>query len=157
MLSSILIDPFGAKPCDATPADFPVFNQMIVIRSRQIYLQRRGFTLVELLVVIAIIGVLVALLLPAVQSAREAARRAQCEANIKNVSLAVLNYESARKRLPVGMSFNPLLESTLSRLANYNQNWIIYILPYIEEQSTYDSFNFKRPINDPAPPANNLN
>jgi prepilin-type N-terminal cleavage/methylation domain-containing protein len=61
---------------------------------------RRGFTLVELLVVIAIIGVLVALLLPAIQAAREAARRSQCANNMRQLSLAVLNYESSRKELP---------------------------------------------------------
>ena len=61
---------------------------------------RLGFTLVEFLVVIAIIGILVALLLPAIQAAREAARRSQCANNMRQLSLAVLNYESARKELP---------------------------------------------------------
>src|SRR4051812_2640418 len=75
--------------------------------------KRRGFTLVELLVVIAIIGILVALLLPAIQAAREAARRSQCQNNLKNVSLAVLNYESARKTLPMGTKFyEPIMKDT---------------------------------------------
>jgi prepilin-type N-terminal cleavage/methylation domain-containing protein len=68
-------------------------------------LKRVGFTLVELLVVIAIIGVLVALLLPAIQAARESARRATCINQMKQLGLALLNYESARKHLPGGQLF----------------------------------------------------
>jgi prepilin-type N-terminal cleavage/methylation domain-containing protein len=110
----------------------------------------RGFTLVELLVVIAIIGVLVALLLPAVQAAREAARRAQCQSNIKNVALAVLNYESAKKNLPVGMSFDPALyrSKVQNQLKEYGPNWVIFTLPFLEQQSTYNTFNLKLPINN---------
>jgi prepilin-type N-terminal cleavage/methylation domain-containing protein len=112
--------------------------------------KRAAFTLVELLVVIAIIGVLVALLLPAIQAAREAARRAHCQSNIKNAALAVLNYESAFNELPHGMTFPPELEGNIHRLTNFGKNWIISVLPYLEEQPLYDSFNFKRPINDPS-------
>ena len=91
---------------------------------------RRGFTLVELLVVIAIIGILVALLLPAIQAAREAARRAQCQNAIKNIALAVLNYESAKKELPVGVVSQPVEVEAWS--------WSTFILPYLEEQAIYD-------------------
>src|SRR6266705_352987 len=99
----------------------------------------RGFTLVELLVVIAIIGILVALLLPAVQAAREAARRARCESNIHNVALAVLNYESTKKILPNGMN-TPQAEAFagVMTIQTYNANWIIDILPFMEEQPLHD-------------------
>src|SRR4051812_37018702 len=78
-----------------------------IFMHRRFLKPQRGFTLVELLVVIAIIGILVALLLPAIQAAREAARRAQCQSQMHNVALAVLNYESSKKILPPGMTFDP--------------------------------------------------
>src|SRR5215213_2557935 len=81
--------------------------------------RRHGFTLVELLVVIAIIGILVALLLPAIQAAREAARRSQCQSSLHNVALAVLNYESARKILPQGMTFDPSYATSVETLTHY--------------------------------------
>jgi prepilin-type N-terminal cleavage/methylation domain-containing protein len=120
--------------------------------SRRIDVPRSGFTLVELLVVIAIIGLLVALLLPAVQSAREAARRAQCQSNLKNATTAVLNYESSRKIFPHGMTFPKSLESNIGYLTFFNANWIISILPNIEEQPLYDSFDLKKRINDNTAP-----
>lgn len=89
-----------------------------------------GFTLVELLVVIAIIGILVALLLPAVQSAREAARRTGCVNNLKNISTACLTYESARKELPYGRKFDIWDSYT----------WTQVILPQIEQQAVYDLY-----------------
>src|SRR4051812_11001278 len=91
----------------------------------------RAFTLVELLVVIAIIGILVALLLPAIQAAREAARRAKCQSNLHNLGLACLNYESAKKRLPIGF-----LATGPGAIESWG--WGVYILPYIEEQGIYD-------------------
>src|SRR4051794_16603546 len=106
---------------------------------------KNGFTLVELLVVIAIIGILVALLLPAIQAAREAARRAQCQSSVHNVALAVLNYESARKILPPGMTFDTSLAGSVQTLTHYGPNWVILILPYLEEQALYDSFAFEMP------------
>lgn len=89
---------------------------------------RRAFTLVELLVVIAIIGVLVALLLPAVQSARESARRLHCQNNLKNIALACLNYESAKGELPPG-SVN-----SRKRQAS-GLGWPVQVLPYIEQSA----------------------
>ncbi|HEY3391186.1 MAG TPA: DUF1559 domain-containing protein [Lacipirellulaceae bacterium] len=106
---------------------------------------RRGFTLVELLVVIAIIGILVALLLPAVQAAREAARRAQCQSNLKNVALAVLNYESQQKILPMGTQFASLPIPTIQSNLNFGESWAVSILPFIENQALYDSFVFEHP------------
>jgi prepilin-type N-terminal cleavage/methylation domain-containing protein/prepilin-type processing-associated H-X9-DG protein len=92
--------------------------------------RERGFTLVELLVVIAIIGILVALLLPAIQAAREAARRSSCLNNIKNISLGALNYESSKKELPYGRKFDWWDTYT----------WTQVILPYIEHQEVYDLY-----------------
>ena len=96
---------------------------------------RGGFTLVELLVVIAIIGTLVGLLLPAVQSAREAARRSACSNNNKQLGLACLNYESTRKRLPAcgDRGSAPAMLNSFS--------WITMILPYLEETNLYNNIS----------------
>jgi prepilin-type N-terminal cleavage/methylation domain-containing protein len=105
-------------------------------------LRKQGFTLVELLVVIAIIGILVGLLLPAVQAAREAARRMSCGNNMKQIGLAVHNYESTFKVIPklatTGYAWGG---------ANIDSGWNGYsphcaILPYVEQGSTYDLINF---------------
>ena len=87
---------------------------------------RMAFTLVELLVVIAIIGILVALLLPAIQAAREAARRSQCQNNLKQIGLAMTNYESATKTLPPGCFLGE------------GSAWSAFILPYLEEGAAFD-------------------
>jgi prepilin-type N-terminal cleavage/methylation domain-containing protein/prepilin-type processing-associated H-X9-DG protein len=100
----------------------------------------RGFTLVELLVVIAIIGILVAMLLPAVQAAREAARRSQCINNLKQMTLATLNLENAKKELPrlyTWIKVQPANEGVP------DHGFIIYLLPYIEYQAVYDRYDFK--------------
>src|SRR3954463_13999849 len=107
--------------------------------------KRLAFTLVELLVVIAIIGILVALLLPAIQAAREAARRAQCQSNMHNVALAVLNFESSKKSLPMGTVFPELdanglvTNPTINTNVEFGRSWIVFILPYLENQALYDA------------------
>ena len=98
---------------------------------------RGGFTLVELLVVIAIIGTLVGLLLPAVQSAREAARRSACTNNMKQLGLGVLNFESARKRLPAASSGTGT--SSTATIGGYS--WICAILPFLEETNLYTNLS----------------
>ena len=94
---------------------------------------RRAFTLVELLVVIAIIGILVALLLPAIQAAREASRRSQCSNNLKQIGLALHNYELSYKRLPPGARF--------SSGGTRKGSILLFLLPYLEESSLSSSIN----------------
>ena len=101
---------------------------------------RRGFTLIELLVVIAIIGVLIALLLPAVQMAREAARRIQCQNNLKQIGLATHNYVSTNRVFPPGATVDTSVTSTAN-----NGSWGVHgrILPYLEQGNLYDKVNLQ--------------
>src|SRR5919106_71209 len=123
----------------------------------------RGFTLVELLVVIAIIGILVALLLPAIQAAREAARRAQCTNNLRQFGIAIQNYENINKELPAGAYWNDYRKSTTGpdKECEHNDSICgtknkdpfccvksagsihIFLLPFMEEQPLYDSFDLE--------------
>jgi prepilin-type N-terminal cleavage/methylation domain-containing protein len=93
---------------------------------------RPGFTLVELLVVIAIIGVLVALLLPAVQSAREAARRMSCTNRLKQIALAVHSFEDSQKTFPAG---NVVRTGPPNNRNDHYETWTISILPYLEQNA----------------------
>src|SRR3954471_12856195 len=113
-----------------------------------------GFTLIELLVVISIIGVLVALLLPAVQAAREAARRSQCSNNLKQMGLGFANYESSFGRLcpashtpwyPTGINKDDFMDFT----GPFGPNWAVMVLPYVEQQAAYDQ---AAPVSYPGVP-----
>lgn len=103
--------------------------------------RRAGFTLIELLTVVAIIAVLIALLLPAVQSAREGARRASCMNNLLQLGIALGNYTSTHHVLPPGVvePKGPILN--VSR--GYHMGWVVQILPYIEQQNRYRNIDFR--------------
>jgi prepilin-type N-terminal cleavage/methylation domain-containing protein/prepilin-type processing-associated H-X9-DG protein len=101
--------------------------------NREYFRVSQAFTLVELLVVITIIGILIALLLPAVQAAREAARRMQCQNNLKQIGLGILNYEAQNHTLPPGG-----LESTKP----FGTSWWVRILPFVESANVSDQYNY---------------
>ena len=133
--------------------------------------RRRAFTLVELLVVIAIIGILVSLLLPAVQFAREAARRMSCTNNLKNLALAMQSYAGARKHLPPAAVYagDPSDPASM-RWARFDRTrdeylqfptsdfqdkgwgatWVTMLLPYIEQQAMWDKYDLKLPAGHPS-------
>src|SRR6516165_3706706 len=107
--------------------------------------QHQGFTLIELLVVIAIIGVLLGLLVPAVQKVRESAARLQCQNNLKQMGLALHNYHDAQQSLPPGYA----------AVASYSDGatdttpgwgWAVFVLPYLEQDNLYRQIDFRQPI-----------
>ena len=147
-----------------------VSSQRSALSQFAILARSSAFTLVELLVVIAIIGILVALLLPAIQAAREAARRTQCQTNLHNLALGVLNYNDTFKSFPYAVtvpmaakadgSNGPIyggaaLSGPTSGGPHLFQNWVISILPFIEEKALYDSFllYWEPNPNSPAQPS----
>jgi prepilin-type N-terminal cleavage/methylation domain-containing protein len=121
-----------------------------------------GFTLVELLVVITIIGVLIGMLLPAVQSAREAARRTQCVNQLKQIGLALHNYEQCHGGFPPGCivsvlgdpgysgTFDPWTEATSTAPGMHGDSWMLQILPFLEQSNLYAGWNFSKNVNNNA-------
>ncbi len=111
--------------------------------------RKPGFTLIELLVVIAIIGILVSLLLPAVQAAREAARRMQCSSNLRQLGIAFHNYHDAHRAFPISYFVdNPPLNI---------QSYGVMLLPYVEQQALWDQFNTRFPAANEAGPVGQSN
>ena len=113
----------------------------------------RGFTLVELLVVMAIVGVLISLLLPAVQAAREAARRIQCTNNLRQIALASLNYESVHGVLPPAavldpaeMKFGSVTYPVVDHRLGKQFSWAVLLLPYLEQQNLHAQFDLKKSV-----------
>ena len=105
-----------------------------------------GFTLVELLVVIAIIGILIGMLLPAVQAAREAARRTVCANNMRQIGLALLNFESASQQFPAGW----LLDDSTDPLSPSGWGWSAQVLPFLESNNVFDQIAIRQRIDDPV-------
>src|SRR5262249_55802367 len=109
---------------------------------------RRAYTLIELLVVIVIIGILIALLLPAVQKVREAANRMACTNNLKNCGLALHNFERANGRFPPGAVIGPYLPAGVTAKASHGC-WP-FLLPYLEQQALYQQYNWNLNSNNSA-------
>lgn len=113
---------------------------------------RSGFSLIELLVVIAIIAILLALLLPAVQMARESSRRTQCRNNLKQLGLALHNFESVYGQFPAAHAQNPtnILPDYYQQPSNYNDeyyfSWLVRILPYIDQSNLYNQVRFDQDV-----------
>jgi prepilin-type N-terminal cleavage/methylation domain-containing protein/prepilin-type processing-associated H-X9-DG protein len=126
---------------------------LIPARPEETPMSRRGFTLIELLVVIAIIAVLIALLLPAVQAAREAARRSQCTNNLKQLGLAMHNYNNTIGTFPIGAMGTRSLVSggrypSGTAIANARRTWAFMILPYLEQGAMANAINFSIEMNN---------
>lgn len=110
---------------------------------------RRGFTLIELLVVISIIAVLMALILPAIQQSRAAARRLQCQNNLKNVTLAALNFASSHKDALPPLGTYPATDTDgdgLKSLTRAGHSWVVDLLPHLDKRSIYDQWDFQQPF-----------
>jgi len=110
--------------------------------------RRRAFTMVELLAVMSIIAILVGMLLPAVNVARGSARRSRCSNNIHQLGLALNNYHQTHKTFPPAMFI--LKDEDPTNTTQHQINWVICLLPFIDQTPVYKQFDFKKPINDQA-------
>jgi prepilin-type processing-associated H-X9-DG protein/prepilin-type N-terminal cleavage/methylation domain-containing protein len=135
------MDPGGLRESGATIEEVTTMTRGV--RRRAI---ARAFTLIELLVVIAIIGVLVALLLPAVQAAREAARRSQCVGNLKQIGIGLHNYHAALNCFPVGFLYAYVGASPDSSPQQYRWSVLAQMAPHLEQENVFHAFNFDFPI-----------
>ncbi len=110
--------------------------------------KHRGFTLVELLVTIAIIGVLIALLLPAVQQARSAARRTTCKSHLRQIGMALASYHDSHQMFPpffVDSATNDPMQTMMLARQNQYANWLVRLLPYVEQTNLYNTWDFNVP------------
>lgn len=114
--------------------------------------KRRGFTLIELLVVISIIATLMSLILPAIQNAREAGRRTQCLNNIRNITVAALNFASSHKSQLPSLSYYPNVDDdndpSTAEVMIEGRSWVVELLPYMDQQGTYDRWDKEKPWDD---------
>src|SRR5882672_5548182 len=110
--------------------------------------RRSGFTMIELLVVVAVIGTLIALLLPAIQSSREMARRVQCTNKVLQLGIALGNYVSAHQVLPPGVVNDKGPVTNLPQ--GYHYSWVVQILPFIEQGNVYRRFEFAESVYGPS-------
>jgi prepilin-type N-terminal cleavage/methylation domain-containing protein/prepilin-type processing-associated H-X9-DG protein len=136
------------KNCDGRPGSGTEVSASVFslgLRSVCAHSKPPGFTLVELLTVIAIVGILVALLLPAIQAARESGRRTQCTNHLKQLSIGLTNFESALAKFPAGQRWS----APRSETGSYAIAWSATILPYIEQRAISDRIDSRFPLSDP--------
>ncbi len=163
-LSGLTCSGSGGPRASSTlnPGSLSTLHSPLSTSASSVRATRRAFTLVELLVVITIIGILIALLLPAVQSAREAARKLQCSNNMKNLGLALHEYHTSYGIFPpssvwrnsAGALNNSALASGPANIGTMNENWVCLILPQLEQTPLYKTMDFTKPIGGTTSAAN---